>query len=118
MCRQLGYSDAVRMLNIREVLDARSGAIWYKKIKCNGTESRIQDCIWISSKDSSNRRDDAGLICKMSMWKFIINKTLFIKINIINNLIIELTILCLFSKIDDISKYSIIFLCILVFFLN
>jgi deleted-in-malignant-brain-tumors protein 1 len=66
-CRQLGYLDAFRPLNHNEVPHVSRGTIWSENIKCNGTESRLQDCNWVQGDFKHVRyRLNSGVICKMS----------------------------------------------------
>ena len=65
-CRQLGYHDAFRPLNLREVPYVSRGIIWSSNIKCNGTESRLPDCKLTQDKERVTHVYDVGVICKMS----------------------------------------------------
>ena len=71
VCRQLGYRDAVRALNVHEVPNVGRGAVWTKNIKCNGTESRLHDCKWtVDNFNHVNHNYDGGVICKFSKFRF------------------------------------------------
>ncbi|XP_028416711.1 deleted in malignant brain tumors 1 protein-like, partial [Dendronephthya gigantea] len=63
VCRQLGYSDAIRSLQGREV-PSGSGQIWLDDVRCTGEEENISRCSrseWgINNCDHSK---DAGVEC-------------------------------------------------------
>ena len=61
VCRQLGYGRAVAAL---VDYGGGSGPIWYKDVRCSGSEASITQCsigdLGVSDCDHS---DDAGVIC-------------------------------------------------------
>ena len=67
VCQQLGYHDALRILNLEEVPDAWKKINWAKNITCNGNENRLQNCSWSLDNDEYvHHSNDGGVICKLS----------------------------------------------------
>ncbi|XP_028407342.1 deleted in malignant brain tumors 1 protein-like [Dendronephthya gigantea] len=62
-CRQLGYQDALRALQSREV-PSGSGQIWLSYVSCTGNEQNITSCShrgW--GRNYCSHNEDAGIEC-------------------------------------------------------
>ena len=62
-CRQLGYADAVAVLPNSYYGDG-SRPPWMNGVRCSGTETRIEDCLFLGWHQSScSAGQSAGVVC-------------------------------------------------------
>ena len=62
-CRQLGYSDAIKALQGRDVPDG-TGKIWLDEVRCSGHEKNLKSCYhqgW--GVHDCRHWEDAGVEC-------------------------------------------------------
>ena len=65
-CRQLGYNYSLRVLKRRDVPDG-SGQIWLDDVKCEGSETRLENCThngW--GKEDCSHSKDVGVECSVA----------------------------------------------------
>ena len=64
VCRELGYLNAVRALQGRQV-SRGSGEIWLNEVDCTGNEQRLNDCAHhlVLGNNSCDHSRDAGVEC-------------------------------------------------------
>ncbi|XP_028407299.1 deleted in malignant brain tumors 1 protein-like [Dendronephthya gigantea] len=68
VCRQLGYSDAVKTLKRNQLVPPGSGKIWLTNVGCTGEEQNITSCFhkgWGKARSCSHS-SDAGVECSMT----------------------------------------------------
>lgn len=67
VCRQLGYSDALEILNTSYVTSGRD-VINLDDVDCRGTENTLLECIHVSGADvDCDHTEDVGIKCKTGL---------------------------------------------------
>ena len=76
VCRELGFSRALRALRGFQGFGEGSGPIWLDKVRCVGTESSLRKCRLGGWKNHNcSHKEDASVICRnlsMAMKLYVI----------------------------------------------